>query len=70
MENTQNTNVNADEQNTEQNNEQTTFTKDEMLTLLQSETDKRVSQALATQQKKYEKQLNQQKSLVGLDEEQ
>ena len=34
-----------------------TYTQEEVLKLLQSETDKRVSQALATQQKKYEKQL-------------
>ena len=35
-----------------------TFTQEEVLKLLQSETDKRVTQALATQQKKYEKQLS------------
>lgn len=35
-----------------------TFTRDEVLALLQSETDKRVNQALAKQQKKYEKQLS------------
>lgn len=35
-----------------------TYTQDEVLKLLQSETDKRVSQALKTQQKKYEKQLS------------
>lgn len=35
-----------------------TYTQDEVLKLLQSETDKRVNQALATQQKKYEKQLS------------
>ena len=40
-----------------------TYTKDEVLALLQSETDKRVSQALKTQQKKYEKQM----SLAKLD---
>ena len=37
---------------------QQTFTKEEVLKLIQSESDKRVSQALATQQKKYEKQLS------------
>lgn len=36
----------------------TTYTKDEVLALLQTETDKRVTQALKTQQKKYEKQLS------------
>ena len=35
-----------------------TYTQEEVLKLLQSETDKRVSQALKTQQKKYEKQLS------------
>lgn len=42
-----------------------TYTQEEVLRLLQSETDKRVSQALKTQQKKYEKQL----SLSRLDGE-
>lgn len=35
-----------------------TYTQDEVLSLLQSETDKRVTAALKTQQKKYEKQLS------------
>lgn len=35
-----------------------TYTQEEVLKLLQSESDKRVSQALATQAKKYEKQLS------------
>lgn len=35
-----------------------TFTQEEVLALIQSESDKRVTQALATQQKKYEKQLS------------
>jgi hypothetical protein len=35
-----------------------TYTQDEVMALIQSETDKRVSQALKTQQKKYEKQLS------------
>lgn len=38
--------------------EKTTYTQDEVLALLQKETDKRVTQALKTQQKKYEKQLS------------
>ena len=41
-----------------------TYTQEEVLALIQSETDKRVSQALKTQQKKYEKQL----SLSKLDD--
>lgn len=35
-----------------------TFTEEEVLALVQREADKRVTQALATQQKKYEKQLS------------
>lgn len=35
-----------------------TYTQEEVLKLLQSETDKRVNQALATQQKKFDKQLS------------
>ena len=42
----------------ETNTENKTFTQEEVLKLIQSESDKRVSQALATQQKKYEKQLS------------
>ena len=49
----------------ETNTENKTFTQEEVLKLIQSEADKRVSQALATQQKKYEKQL----SLSKLDGE-
>lgn len=48
-----------------ENTETKTYTQEEVLALLQSETDKRVSQALKTQQKKYEKQL----SLSKLDGE-
>jgi hypothetical protein len=39
-------------------NEIKTYTQEEVLALLQSESDKRVAQALKTQQKKYEKQLS------------
>lgn len=38
--------------------EEKTYSKDEVMALIQSEADKRVSQALKTQQKKYEKQLS------------
>ena len=41
-----------------QEQEVKTYTQDEVLALLQSETDKRVTAALKTQQKKYEKQLS------------
>lgn len=40
------------------NEEVKTYTQEEVLALLQSESDKRVQQALKTQQKKYEKQLS------------
>lgn len=42
----------------EETKETKTYSQEEVLALLQSETDKRVSQALKTQQKKYEKQLS------------
>lgn len=41
-----------------QEQEAKTYTQEEVLALLQSETDKRVTAALKTQQKKYEKQLS------------
>lgn len=55
-----NTNINVNEEGTVENatEEAKTYTQEEVLKLLQSETDKRVNQALATQQKKYEKQLS------------
>lgn len=40
------------------NEEVKTYTQEEVMSLLQSETDKRVTAALKTQQKKYEKQLS------------
>lgn len=49
--------TNEQENQTPANEEVKTYTKEEVLALLQSETDKRVNQALAKQQKKYEKQL-------------
>ena len=58
----ENTNVNVNEEGKVTENVATeevkTYTQEEVLKLLQSETDKRVNQALATQQKKYEKQLS------------
>ena len=63
----ENTNTNpaattAAEENTENTGngaaEGKTYTQEEVLALLQSETDKRVTAALKTQQKKYEKQLS------------
>lgn len=52
------TNTNTGTDNTREQAETKTYTQEEVLALLQSETDKRVSQALKTQQKKYEKQLS------------
>ena len=58
----ENTNINVNEGAPEQENAQEqetkTYTQDEVLKLLQAETDKRVTAALKTQQKKYEKQLS------------
>lgn len=57
-----NTNVNVNENgeavDTTVNEEVKTYTQEEVLALLQSETDKRVSQALKTQQKKFDKQMS------------
>lgn len=59
-ENMNDINVNENNENQEQNK---TFTADEVAKLIQSETDKRVTAALKTQEKKYQKQL----SLAQLD---
>lgn len=56
--NENNENINVNESGETQEQEVKTYTQEEVLALLQSETDKRVSQALKTQQKKYEKQLS------------
>ena len=52
------TNISNEAVDTTEQQEVKTYTQEEVLKLLQSETDKRVSQALKTQQKKYEKQLS------------
>ena len=57
-------NINID--NEEQQEETKTYTQEEMLALIQSETDRRVTQALNKQKKEYEKKL----SLSNLDEQQ
>ena len=58
----ENTNISNNEENgvaTEASNEEAkTYTQEEVLALLQSETDKRVTAALKTQQKKFDKQLS------------
>ena len=64
MEDMNNNVVNDEVDTTTNENEEKTYTQEEVLKLLQSETDKRVSQALKTQQKKFEKQL----SLSKLDD--
>ena len=63
MEITENTNVTNE--TPAQETEVKTYTQEEVLALLQSETDKRVTAALKTQQKKFDKQL----SLSRLDDD-
>lgn len=58
MENTNVETVETQEQQAAVEENVKTYTQDEVLALIQSEADKRVTQALATQQKKYEKQLS------------
>lgn len=53
-----NSEVDAEETATNETEQEKTYTRDEVLKLLQQETDRRVSQALKTQQKKHEKQLS------------
>lgn len=53
--------INSEEQvdnATTETEQEKTYTQEDVLKLLQKETDRRVSQALKTQQKKYEKQLS------------
>ena len=60
----ENTNINVNENQDPNNNESTeqheaaTYTKEEVLALIQSESDKRVAQALKTQQRKFEQKLS------------
>lgn len=53
-----NSEVEAEETATNETEQEKTYTRDEVLKLLQQESDRRVSQALAKQQKKHEKQLS------------
>lgn len=62
----ENTDINVNEMQEAENTENKTYTQEEVMALLQSEADKRVTQALKKQQKDYEKKL----SLSGLDEQQ
>ena len=59
----ENTNINVNENQDPNSNEgkeqeASTFTKEEVLALIQSESDKRVAQALKTQQRKFEQKLS------------
>ena len=54
----ENIDVGTENQGQEQNTENKTYTADEVMALLQSESDKRVTAALKKQQAKYEKQLS------------
>ena len=65
MEETNNTNVATEEVTENQQEEVKTYTQEEVLKLIQSESDKRVIAALKTQEKKYEKKL----SLSTLDDD-
>lgn len=56
--NVENSVENVDNSTNTANEEDKTYTADEVAKLLQKETDKRVTQALKTQQKKYEQQLS------------
>ena len=56
-ENTNNNVVNT-EQEVEETQEQKTYTQEEVLKLIQAESDRRTNQALAKERKKYEKQLS------------
>lgn len=67
MENEENVDVENEEVEETKNTDTKAYTQDEVLALVQSEADKRVSQALATQEKKYLKDLQKQKSLSNLD---
>jgi hypothetical protein len=56
--NVENSVENVDNSTNTENKEEKAYTADEVAKLLQKETDKRVTQALKTQQKKYEQQLS------------
>lgn len=58
MEELENNVVEEETKDNSTNEETKTYTQEEVLALLQRETDKRVSQALKTQQKKFDKQLS------------
>jgi hypothetical protein len=58
MENTNTDNVIEQDTNPTENQETKTFTYEEVMALIQSESDKRTNQALAKQKKQYEKQLS------------
>lgn len=65
MEETNNTNVATEQETENQQEEVKTYTQEEVLKLIQSESDRRVSAALKTQEKKFQRQL----SLSQLDDD-
>ena len=69
MENTTNITSNEVVEETTPAEEIKTYTQEEVLALLQSEADKRVTAALKKQQKHYEKQIERQVSLSKLDDD-
>ena len=54
----ENTNNNVVEQESQETQEQKTYTQEEVLKLIQAESDRRTNQALAKERKKFEKQLS------------
>lgn len=62
-------NINTNENEAAEGQEVKTYTLEEVQDLIQSEADKRVTQALKTQKAKFDKELNKQKSLSELDGE-
>lgn len=62
-------NINENQELENQDEETKTYTLEEVQSLIQSEADKRVTQALKTQKAKFDKELSKQKTLSELDGE-
>ena len=69
MDELENTETTEQEQNST-DTEQLTFTREELDTLLQKEGDKRVTQALAKQERKFQAQMRESEKLTQMNEEQ
>lgn len=69
-ENTMNLEQESGQESTEQGAQVATYTEDQMMSLLQKETDRRVTAALQKQQAKFEAKLNEAEKLRGMNEEQ